>query len=154
MLVAQVLVMESLTALDFLDFRDRLLSASGYDSLQFHLLEVKLGLKLSSGRPHPFDPERKDPDTGETKYGDNTMAATHIEELKAADKAESLFDHVEAWLKRTPFVDPNDDLGKWFERDFKSIPRPGDENPSLDKAIQLIQGIFDLGPISRVLALD
>jgi tryptophan 2,3-dioxygenase len=145
LLVAQVLVMETLTPLDFLDFRDRLLPASGYDSLQFHLLEVKLGLKLSRGRPYPFDPERKnleDPEKGETKYGDNALAAAHIEELRAADKADSLFDYIEAWLERTPFLE-HDDLGKWFEDDCKRIQRPGKKNPSVDKAIELIQGIFE-----------
>ena len=35
-----------MTPLDFMDFRDYLSSASGFQSLQFRLLENKLGLKV------------------------------------------------------------------------------------------------------------
>ena len=131
-LVAQILAMETLTPLDFLDFRDRLLPASGYDSLQFHLLEVKLGHKLTRGRPYPFDPTKVDPETEETKYGDNALAADHIKELNAADQANSLYDYVEAWLERTPFLEHNE-LGRWFENDCKKIPRPGKKTRRLIK---------------------
>ena len=37
--------METMTPLDFMDFRDFLSSASGFQSLQFRLLENKLGIK-------------------------------------------------------------------------------------------------------------
>ena len=36
-----------MTPLDFMDFRDYLSSASGFQSLQFRLLENKLGIKVS-----------------------------------------------------------------------------------------------------------
>ena len=42
----QVLILETMTPLDFMDFRDYLSSASGFQSLQFRLLENKLGLKV------------------------------------------------------------------------------------------------------------
>ena len=35
-----------MTPLDFMDFRDYLSSASGFQSLQFRLLENKLGIKV------------------------------------------------------------------------------------------------------------
>lgn len=44
-LVEQIKVLESMTPLDFLEFRDLLVPASGFQSLQFRLLEVKLGVK-------------------------------------------------------------------------------------------------------------
>jgi tryptophan 2,3-dioxygenase len=43
-LVEQVKVLETMTPLDFLEFRHLLVPASGYQSLQFRLLEVKLGV--------------------------------------------------------------------------------------------------------------
>ncbi len=44
-LVAQIDVLETMTPLDFLTFRDRLESASGFESCQFRELEFALGLK-------------------------------------------------------------------------------------------------------------
>ena len=46
LLVDQVLILETMAPLDFMDFRDYLSSASGFQSLQFRLLENKLGLKV------------------------------------------------------------------------------------------------------------
>src|ERR671919_2478950 len=42
----QVSVLETMTALDFLEFRNVLLPASGFQSKQFRLIEAKLGLKM------------------------------------------------------------------------------------------------------------
>src|ERR1051326_7323833 len=45
-LVHQIDVLETMTPMDFLDFRDMLRPASGFQSWQFKLLEAKLGLKF------------------------------------------------------------------------------------------------------------
>ena len=44
-LVHQIDIMETMTPMDFLDFRDMLRPASGFQSWQFKLVEAKLGLK-------------------------------------------------------------------------------------------------------------
>src|SRR5215470_4039776 len=44
LLVDQLRVLETMTPLDFLDFRDMLVPASGFESVQFRLIENKLGL--------------------------------------------------------------------------------------------------------------
>src|ERR687885_788676 len=46
LLVHQIDVLETMTPMDFLDFRDRLQPASGFQSWQFKLLEANLGLKF------------------------------------------------------------------------------------------------------------
>ena len=46
-ILPQVLILETMTPLDFMDFRDYLSSASGFQSLQFRLLENKLGIKVN-----------------------------------------------------------------------------------------------------------
>src|SRR6187399_645369 len=46
LLIEQINVMETLTAMDFLDFRQYLFPASGFQSLQFRVIENLLGLKL------------------------------------------------------------------------------------------------------------
>ncbi|MDZ4083954.1 MAG: tryptophan 2,3-dioxygenase family protein, partial [Bdellovibrionales bacterium] len=45
LLVDQVAVLETMTPLDFLEFRDMLYPASGFQSIQWRLIENKLGLK-------------------------------------------------------------------------------------------------------------
>ena len=44
-LVAQIDILETMTPLDFLSFRDRLESGSGFQSFQFRVLEFMLGVK-------------------------------------------------------------------------------------------------------------
>ena len=45
-LVHQIDILETMTPMDFLDFRDMLRPASGFQSWQFKELEAKLGLKF------------------------------------------------------------------------------------------------------------
>src|SRR4029079_17989622 len=47
-LVHQIDIMETMTPMDFLDFRDMLRPASGFQSWQFKKLEAKLGLKFEN----------------------------------------------------------------------------------------------------------
>ena len=44
-IIQQLSVLETMTPLDFMDFRDLLVPASGSQSLQFRLIETKLGLR-------------------------------------------------------------------------------------------------------------
>jgi tryptophan 2,3-dioxygenase len=44
-LVRQIDILETMTPMDFLDFRDLLRPASGFQSWQFRAMEAKLGLK-------------------------------------------------------------------------------------------------------------
>ena len=47
LLVKQIDVLETMTSIDFLDFRDYLSPASGFQSHQFRKIEVMLGLKIN-----------------------------------------------------------------------------------------------------------
>jgi tryptophan 2,3-dioxygenase len=80
LLVAQLDVLETMTPFDFLDFRDLLMPASGFQSLQFRLIETRLGLPHEASEP------------------DRAM-------LRAAGARPSLFDLLNRWLARTPFLD-------------------------------------------------
>ena len=44
-MIDQVRVLETMTPLDFLDFRNFLIPASGFQSFQFRKMELLLGLK-------------------------------------------------------------------------------------------------------------
>ncbi len=51
-LVTQIDILETMTPLEFLSFRDRLDSGSGFQSAQFRALEFKLGMKRDSAVKH------------------------------------------------------------------------------------------------------
>ncbi len=91
-LIQQVDVLETMTPLDFLDFRDELIPASGLQSVQFRLVENKLGMR------------RRD----RLQLNDAPYTSRLTEEdaarVEAAEKEPSLFDLIEGWLERTPFL--------------------------------------------------
>jgi tryptophan 2,3-dioxygenase len=81
-----------MTPLDFLDFRDALTPASGFQSFQFRLIELKLG--LVDARRAKFE---------DTPYFAR-LAPVHRKAVLAAGREPSLFALVERWLERTPFT--------------------------------------------------
>ena len=94
--VRQFRVLESMTPLDFLEFRDILGTMSGFQSMQFRLLENKLGLK----REHRH---------GECQAAyDRELPCQAKAEVRAAENAPSLFDCLQSWLERTPFLERED----------------------------------------------
>jgi tryptophan 2,3-dioxygenase len=92
LLLDQIDVLETMTPLDFLDFRDELIPASGFQSVQFRLIENTLGL-----RPRHRLKIRGSPYT-------STLSDEHARQLEASAARPSLLDHVERWLERTPFL--------------------------------------------------
>uniref|UniRef100_A0A4W5KB28 Tryptophan 2,3-dioxygenase n=1 Tax=Hucho hucho TaxID=62062 RepID=A0A4W5KB28_9TELE len=90
LLVDQFSVLETMTALDFYDFREYLSPASGFQSLQFRLLENKIGvpdnLRVPYNRRH---------------YRDN-FKEHESEMLLSSEKEPCLLKLVEKWLERTP----------------------------------------------------
>jgi len=91
-LIQQVDVLETMTPLDFLDFRDVLIPASGVQSVQFRLVENKLGVRRGD-RLQLNDA----PYTSRFREEDRAR-------LEASEKEPSLFDLLERWLERTPFL--------------------------------------------------
>lgn len=92
LLISQIDVLETMTPLDFLDFRDQLIPASGFQSVQFRLVENRLGLAARhrlkiKGSPYT-----------------TVLSAEHRALLEASEQEPSLADHVERWLERTPFL--------------------------------------------------
>ena len=91
-LVDQIRVLETMTPMDFLDFRDLLVPASGFQSVQFRKIENKLGL-LSEKR-YSY---------GGENYKSYLNKADNKEVHKSED-GNSLFVLIEKWLERTPFL--------------------------------------------------
>ncbi len=92
-LIEQINVLETMTALEFLDFRKYLGTASGFQSFQFRLIENRMGLKRSQ-RINYFPGREYDAE----------FSGEHRRRLVAAEEEPSLLSVVANWLERTPFL--------------------------------------------------
>ncbi len=92
-LIDQLRILETMTPLDFLDFRDFLFPASGFQSIQFRMLEIRLGLQSDTRLRY-----------NQAAYH-SRVSPKHREQLIAAEGQETLFTALENWLERTPFLE-------------------------------------------------
>ncbi len=118
-LVGQLDILETMTSLDFLDFRHYLSPASGFQSHQFRKLEVTLGLKIKNR--HQF---------GGCPYH-NQFEGDKKEAILKLEESDSLFSLVEKWLERIPFL--NMEEFNFSEKYEKAV------NKMLEKEISSIQ---------------
>jgi tryptophan 2,3-dioxygenase len=91
-LVRQIDLLETMTPLDFLDFRHVFRSASGFQSLQFRELEIRLGLRSADRVAY------------DGKSYESYLSPEDRKIIALLEKKTSLFDQVDQWLSRTPFV--------------------------------------------------
>lgn len=95
-----------MTPLDFMDFRDYLSPASGFQSMQFRLLENKLGVKSEH----------------RVKYNEHYLKVfdhdqESVDEILKSENDPTLCELVQRWLERTPGLEENgfDFWGKFKE---------------------------------------
>lgn len=93
LLIDELRVLETMTALDFLDFRDLLYPASGFQSYQFRLIENKMGMR----------PDQRLLYNKEAYYA--PLSPEHQDVIRRSETEPSMFDLVEKWLARTPFLE-------------------------------------------------
>ncbi len=122
--VSQLAVLETMSALDFLAFRDQLGSASGFQSPQFRMLEILSGLQDENRYEyagHSFE-RRFPPD--------------QVAQFNELRKTPSLRESMESWLDRTPIEEKfretyMDAFGRYVD-DQKQLqgsnPELGDED--------------------------
>ena len=108
LLVNQIDILDTMTPMDFLDFRDLLTPASGFQSYQFRILETKLGLKMDARH--------------QNKYYQSQLREAHINGIVTTEKETSLFEMIDQWLARIPFWDINK-----YWKDFE-IPEGADQS--------------------------
>jgi tryptophan 2,3-dioxygenase len=92
-LIDQLRILETMTPLDFLDFRDFLFPASGFQSIQFRVLENRLGLRADTRLRY-----------NHAAYH-SRVSDEHRALLVAAESQRTLFAALEDWLERTPFLE-------------------------------------------------
>jgi tryptophan 2,3-dioxygenase len=105
-LVHQIDIMETMTPMDFLDFRDMLRPASGFQSWQFKQLEAKLGLKFE----HRHGKE----------YYTSQLRSEHVELIKNSETDKSLVELLNAWLERMPFFSEKENWNTVFSNVISS----------------------------------
>ena len=134
LLLTQIDVLETMTPMDFLDFRDLLIPASGFQSVQFRQIENLMGLRKEA----------------RLNFGNqNYLARLHPEDrasLEATESTASLFDRVQSWLERTPFL-KTDGFSFWdaYRKAVDSM---------LTKDRGLIEGFEGMDPAFRKQQLD
>jgi tryptophan 2,3-dioxygenase len=92
-LIHQIDILETMTPMDFLDFRDLLRPASGFQSWQFKLLEAKLGLKFEYRHGK--------------EYYTSQLREEHVALIKKAESDKSFLQLVNDWLERMPYPEKN-----------------------------------------------
>ena len=111
LLVEQFTILDTMTPMNFLDFRKYLKPASGFQSVQFRLLENKLGLRKDKRMRYNKQEYTK------------VLTKDHEELIKSQESNghnnnnKSLFDVLQKWLERFPYLQSHD----WsFWTEYKS----------------------------------
>lgn len=92
LLISKFDILETMSPMEFLEFRDLLMPASGFQSVQFREVEIKLGLKK----------DLRSKIAGETIL--SRFKTKDQKHLLSLEKKPSLLELLEKWLERTPFL--------------------------------------------------
>jgi tryptophan 2,3-dioxygenase len=122
-LIDQINVMETMTSLDFMEFRDYLVPASGFQSLQFRLIEATLGIKAH----HRMDVEKQ--------FFTSRLKPEDKKVLEDVENKISVFELIEAWLERMPFSQ------------FEDFDFWGEYSLAVDKMLQQDREIISHNPV-------
>ncbi len=111
LLTQQIALLDTMTPLDFLEFRNLLIPASGFQSVQFRLIEARLGLQMDNR----FN---KDYYKRTNEGGFDRADFNKINDIESTTNLLSL---INDWLERMPFFEI--DLWKNYKNQF-----PAEEN--------------------------
>jgi tryptophan 2,3-dioxygenase len=91
----QITVLNTMTPLDFLEFRNLLTPASGFQSKQFRLIEATLGLQMEKRHHHDYY----------KRTNEGGFTQKDFDAIENTEHAESILQLVNRWLERMPFFD-------------------------------------------------
>ncbi len=104
----QVGLIDTMTPLDFLEFRNLLTPSSGFQSLQFRLVETTLGLLMDTRHNKEYY----------KRTGEGGFNPEDYNKINETESKEALIHLINNWLERMPFFDN----GLW-----KNFAMPGDD---------------------------
>ncbi|MGI8583075.1 MAG: tryptophan 2,3-dioxygenase family protein [Chitinophagaceae bacterium] len=119
----QVGLMDTMTPLDFLEFRNLLTPSSGFQSLQFRLVEAKLGLTIDMRHQQEYYKRTNEGGFTQTDFG----------MINKTETEDSLIQLINNWLERMPFFEgefwknyqtPDEDLHPFWS-DYRKIYKNG-----------------------------
>ncbi|MBD66577.1 MAG: tryptophan 2,3-dioxygenase [Halobacteriovoraceae bacterium] len=87
----QIAIIETMTPLDFMEFRDYLVPASGFQSIQFREIELKLGLRQRFRLGI------------DQKFFNSRLKEEHKEYMIKLEEESTFLELFDAWLSRMPF---------------------------------------------------
>ena len=102
LLIDQLEIMETMTPMDFLEFRNLLIPASGFQSVQFREIEIMLGL----GTNDRIEVDRE--------FFTGRLNEADKKKLIEIEEVPSLTSLIETWLGRLPFTN-NKNFNFWNE---------------------------------------
>jgi tryptophan 2,3-dioxygenase len=91
----QVHILDTMTPLDFLEFRNLLTPSSGFQSMQFRLIEARLGLQMDQRHQAGYYKR-----TGEGGFTQHDYA-----NINQTEEQPNLLQSVNNWLERMPFFE-------------------------------------------------
>lgn len=104
LLTEQITLLDTMSPLDFVDFRKYLTPASGFQSLQFRVLENKLGVRQERRIKY------------NAQHYKNVFNDTDLKTLNVTEEEKSLLTLIESWLERTPGLkSTSEDEGFWIK---------------------------------------
>ncbi|MEP6928342.1 MAG: tryptophan 2,3-dioxygenase family protein [Ginsengibacter sp.] len=95
LLSQQITLLDTMTPLDFLEFRNLLTPASGFQSLQLRLVEARLGLQMEMR--HQKDYYKRTNEGG--------FEEKDFEKINEAESNTTLLELINNWLERLPFFE-------------------------------------------------
>ena len=121
----QLEILETMTPMDFLEFRNLLIPASGFQSVQFREIEIKLGLKT-------HDRQSIDREFFLGRLSDKDRA-----KLIELETAPSFLNLLQTWLERMPFTFQKDfNFWEEYQKSVETLLK-GDEQTILDNSAHL-----------------
>jgi len=114
LLVTQLEIMETMTPMDFLEFRNLLIPASGFQSAQFREIEIMMGLATT---------DRIDVDR---EFFMGRLNESDRRKLIEVESQPNLISLIQKWLERTPFT--NKENFNFWEEYKKAIKNLLDED--------------------------
>lgn len=130
----QLEILETMTPMDFLEFRNLLIPASGFQSTQFREIEIKMGLGTH------------DRQSVDREFFMGRLNQKDRDKLISLEGTPSLLKLLEAWLERTPFtISKEFNFWQEYQKSVESILAEDGETilanlanlPDRDKQMQL-----------------
>jgi tryptophan 2,3-dioxygenase len=120
----QLNIIETMTPLDFMEFRDYLVPASGFQSIQFRQIELKMGLR------------QKYRLQADKAFFNSRLTQEHKDLLIDMEKAPTFLELLDRWLARMPFAEMQG-LNFW-QRYQSSVEQMLDQDEAIIKSNQTL----------------